>query len=107
MFMRWSGRFRELGASLVRNPCYPRSGFSGGGGTSRKSFFRPERGCAILGVMVEGKLFCAGGGTLLGILGDGILLLCVLAFKIRRKNESRIIAKIASLTHELESIAGS
>jgi hypothetical protein len=57
--------------------------------------------------MVEGKLFCAGGGTLLGILGDGILLLCVLAFKIRRKNESRIIAKIANLTHELESIAGS
>jgi hypothetical protein len=56
--------------------------------------------------MVEGKLFCAGG-ILLGILGVGILLLCVLAFKIRRKNESTITAKIASLTHEVESIARS
>jgi hypothetical protein len=59
--------------------------------------------------VVEGKLVCAvcTEGILLGVLGDGTLPLCVLAFKIRRKNENRITAKIANLTHEFESIAGS
>ena len=91
---------------------YPRSGFSGGGGTSRKSFFLPDRGRAIVGVMVAGnllfmvagKLLCRVGGGLLGAVCEGILL-CVLAFKTRRKNENRINAKMANLTHEFESIA--
>ena len=41
---------------------------------------------------------------MLGAVCEGILL-CVLAFKTRRKNENRINAKIANLTHEFESIA--
>jgi hypothetical protein len=93
---------------------YPRSGFSGGGGTSRKSFFRPDRGRAIVGVIVEGNLLCMFEGnfgcivegSLPGIVGVG-LPLRALAFKIRRKNESRITAKMANLIHEFESIAGS
>jgi hypothetical protein len=56
--------------------------------------------------MVEGKLLGIAGGILLGDVGEGILV-CVLAFKIRRKNENRITAKIAILTHEFESIADS
>ena len=56
---------------------YPSSGFSGGGGTSWKSFLRRRTGRAILGEALP----------------------CAVALKIRRRKESKINAKIASLNH--------
>jgi hypothetical protein len=94
--MLWSGRLCE---PRVEYLSYPRSGFSGGGGTSRKSFFLPENGRVTVGRMVVGKLLCMVGGRLLGAVGDGVGR-CALAFKSRRKNEMRITAKIAILSHE-------
>ena len=75
---------------------HPSSGFSGGGGTSRKSFFRPVVGRDIR----EEKLSrMIGGGKLFCVLGaEG--LLCFFALKIRRKNERRINAKIAIRIHD-------
>jgi hypothetical protein len=101
---------------------YPRSGFSGGGGTSRKSFFLPDRGRAMVGVTVAGNLLCIVAGNSLCIAGGNLACaleesppgagregtpLRALAFKTRRRNETRITAKIANLTHEFESIADS
>jgi hypothetical protein len=90
---------------------YPKSGFSGGGGTSRKSFFLPDPARAIVGVIVTGNLLCELEGNLARVLeesppgagGEGTPAR-LFAFKIRRKNEIRITAKIAILTHEFESI---
>jgi hypothetical protein len=65
--------------------------------------------CIVAGnslCVVEGSLACVFEESPVGAGREG-LLLCALAFKIRRKNENRISAKIANLTHELESIAGS
>jgi hypothetical protein len=56
--------------------------------------------------MGEGSLACVFEESPVGAGREG-LLLCALALKTRRKNENRISAKIANLTHELESIAGS
>ena len=56
--------------------------------------------------MVEGKLPCVAGGKLPCAVWEGVPLRA-LAFKTRRKNENRITAKIANLTHEFESIANS
>ena len=67
---------------------YPNSGFSGGGGTSRKSFFFP---CGRRRVWESPSFvlaFC--------FPGLGIFVL-VRALEIRRKKERRISAKIASL----------
>ena len=53
--------------------------------------------------MVEGNLDCVLEERPPGAVGEGTPLRA-LTFTIRRKNEIRITAKIAILTHEFESI---
>jgi hypothetical protein len=94
------GKLKSINVYAVqRSLRYPRCGFSGGGGTSRKSFFLPENGRTRVGRIVVGRLLGMVGGRLPCAVGDGVLL-CALAFKIRRKNENRISAKIPILTHD-------
>jgi hypothetical protein len=76
---------------------YPSSGFSGGGGMSRKSFFLPlgrdKFNGEVCRILDAG--FCGTEG------GEGILEVrrCAFALKMRLRNESRINAKIAILIH--------
>jgi hypothetical protein len=76
---------------------YPSSGFSGGGGMSRKSFFFPLGRDKVNGKVC--RILDAGFCGIEGGEGTPEVRRCAFALKMRRKSESRINAKIAILIH--------